>query len=165
MKRSATRCPVPAEQLPIREYEDMRESWFYSWGARGFRGYIVPVLVVWGLSWLVSGPIAAASFAPDRLLNKFLVSAALGALVIPTLTLLQLYVGWSHVGHRLRIRDLPYEESGWYDGQIWTKPDDIHNRDCLIVDYQIKPILNRLRKTLGILAGCLATAILGWSLL
>ena len=165
MKRSATRCPVPAEQLPIREYEDMREAWFYSWRARGFRGYIVPGLVVWGVSWRVSGPIAAVSFAPDHFLNKFLVSAALGALVIPTLTLLQLYVGWSHVGHRLRIRDLPYEESGWYDGQIWTKPDDIYNRDCLIVDYQIKPILNRLRKTFGILAGCLATAILGWSLL
>ena len=165
MKRSAPRCPVPAEQLPIREYEDMRESWFYSWGARDLRGYVVPVLVVWGLSWIVSGPIAAASFAPTQFLNKFLVSAALGALVIPTLSLLQLYVGWSHVGHRLGAKDLPYEESGWYDGQIWTKPDDIFNRDCLIVDYQVKPILRRLRKTFGIMAGCLATGMLGWSFL
>ena len=165
MKRSAPRCPVPAEQLPIREYEEMRESWFYSWGARSLRGYTVPVLVVWGLSWLVSGPIAAASFAPAKFLTQFLVSASLGALVIPTLTLLQLYVGWSHVGNRLQTRDLPYEESGWYDGQIWTKPDDVFNRDCLIVDYQVKPILSRLRKTFGIIASCLVTGILGWSLL
>ena len=164
MERFASRCPVPAEQLPIREYEEMRESWFYSWGARDLWGYIVPILVVWGLSWLVSGPIAAVSFAPTKFLDKFLISAALGALLIPILILLQLYVGWSHVGHRLQIRDLPYEESGWYDGQIWTKPDDIFKRDRLIVDYQIKPILTRLRKTFGIMVGCLVTGMFGWSL-
>ena len=164
MKRSTPRCPVPAEQLPIREYEDMRESWFYSWGARDLRGYTVPVLVVWGLSWLVSGPIAAVSFSPNHFLIKFLVSAALGALVIPSLTLLQLYVGWSHVGNRLQVKDLPYEESGWYDGQIWTKPDDVFKRDRLIVDYQVKPILNRLRKTFGIMAGCLVAGLLELSL-
>lgn len=164
MKRSTPRCPVPAEQLPIREYEHMRESWFYSWGARDLRGYILPVLVVWGLSWFVSGPIAAVSYSPHHFLIKFLVSAALGALVIPALTLLQLYVGWSHVGNRLQIKDLPYEESGWYDGQIWTKPDDVFKRDRLIVDYQVKPILNRLIKTFGIMAGCLVTGVLGLSL-
>ncbi|NEP62567.1 MAG: CGLD27 family protein [Symploca sp. SIO2G7] len=165
MKRSATRCPVPAEQLPIREYEEMRESWFYSWVARDLRGYLLPMLVVWGLSWLISGPIAAASFAPAQFLDKFLLSASLGAFVIPILTLLQLYVGWSHVGHRLRIRDLPYEESGWYDGQIWTKPDDVFNRDRLIVDYQVKPILSRLHRTFGVIAGVFAVGFLGWSLL
>ena len=164
MKRSAPRCPVPAEQLPIREYEEMRESWFYSWGARDFRGYIVPVIVVWAISWLLSGPIAAASFAPTLFLSKFLISAALGALVIPALTLLQLYVGWSHVGNRLQLRDLPYEESGWYDGQIWTKPDDIFRRDRLIVDYQVKPILTRLKKTFSVIFGCLAAGVLGLSL-
>ncbi|MEM9266883.1 MAG: CGLD27 family protein [Cyanobacteria bacterium P01_F01_bin.13] len=164
MKRSTPRCPVPAEQLPIREYEDMRESWFYSWGARDLRGYVLPVVVVWCLSWLVSAPVAAASFAPTQFLTKFLVTAALGALVIPTLALLQLYVGWSHVGNRLQIKDLPYEESGWYDGQIWTKPDDVFKRDRLIVDYQVKPILSRLRKTFGIMAGYLAIGILDLSL-
>ncbi|NEQ48644.1 MAG: CGLD27 family protein [Leptolyngbya sp. SIO3F4] len=165
MKRSATRCPVPAEQLPIREYEEMRESWFYSWGARDLFGYAIPVIIVWGFSWLVSGPIAAASFSPTQFFSKFLVSAGLGALVIPTLTLLQLYVGWSHVGNRLQVRDLPYEESGWYDGQIWTKPDDIFNRDRLIVDYQVKPILTRLRNTFGILLGCMVLGIIDLSLL
>ena len=163
MKRSAPRCPVPAEQLPIREYEEMRESWFYSWGARDLRGYALPVIVVWGISWVVSGPIAAASFSPTQFLSKFLVSAALGAFVIPLLALLQLYVGWSHVGNRLQIRELPYEESGWYDGQIWTKPDDIFKRDRLIVDYQVKPILSRLRKSFGIIFGCLVVGIAGLS--
>ena len=163
MKRSAQRCPVPAEQLPIREYEEMRESWFYSWGARNLQGYVLPVIVGWTLSWLVAGPIAAASFAPAQFLTKFLVSAALGALVIPILTLLQLYVGWSHVGNRLQLRDLPYEESGWYDGQIWTKPDDVLKRDRLIVDYQVKPILIRLRKTFGILFSGMVVGVVGLS--
>ena len=164
MKSSASRCPVPAEQLPIREYEDMRESWFYSWGTRNLQGYVRPVIILWCVSWLVSGPVAAASFTPDRWLSKFLLSASLGAFVLPILTLVQLYVGWSHVGQRLRAQQVPYEESGWYDGQIWTKPEDILNRDRLIVDYQVSPILKRLRSTFGVLTGLITVGLLIWPL-
>jgi hypothetical protein len=67
------------------------------------------------------------------------------------------------VGNRLQLRDLPYEESGWYDGQIWTKPDDVFNRDRLIVDYQVKPILTRLRKTFGIIFSSMVIGVLGLS--
>lgn len=159
------RCPVPAEQLPIREYEEMRASWFYSWGTRSLRGYLTPFGAIWMISWLVTGPVAAASFSPSRLLPQFLLSASVGGLILPMLALLQLYVGWRHVGARLQNAEVPYEESGWYDGQIWVKPQDICDRDRLIVDYQIRPILQRLQKTLGAMVSLAMLSFVSWQLI
>jgi hypothetical protein len=159
------RCPVPREQQPINEYQDVRGSWFYSWGGRDWAGYLRPLVLLWLLSWGISGPMAAASFAPDKHFLPFAVSAAMGALVIPLLALCQLYVGWSHVGQRLRQNTVPYEESGWYDGQLWEKPEAVSNRDRLIVDYQVQPILQRIRHTIGGVAALLAMGLVAWQFL
>jgi Conserved in the green lineage and diatoms 27 len=163
--KTTERCPVPAEQVPIREYEDMRESWFYRWGTQTLRGYLIPVGVLWLVSWLIVGPVAAVSFSPQRALIQFLVSATLGALVIPALALTQLYLGWAYVGNRLRNAEVPYEESGWYDGQVWQKPDDISSRDRLIVDYQVQPILQRITKTFAAMALLVGLGMVGWQFL
>ena len=165
MPVTPSRCPVPAEQQPINEYQDMRESWFYSWGGRDRRGYLKPVIVLWCLGWVISGPMAAASFVPEKQPALFLLSAAMGAAVPLLLVLAQLYIGWSHVGGRLRQQAVPYEESGWYDGQIWVKPEDVFNRDRLIVDYQINPILQRIQKTFGVISGLLAAGLIAWQFL
>lgn len=159
------RCPVPAEQQPINEYQDVRDSWFYGWGSRDLMGYLKPVLVLWVTGWAVAGPLAAASFAPAKYPINFGLSAAMGALVLPMLALLQLYVGWAHVGGRLRQTTVPYEESGWYDGQLWVKPEEVSNRDRLIVDYQVQPVLQRIRHTLGVIALLFALGLILWPLL
>ncbi|MGB7247957.1 MAG: CGLD27 family protein [Phormidesmis sp.] len=155
-------CPVPTEQIPIKEYESMSESWFYSWGLRDLRGYVVPIVSLWLLSWLLVGPMAAISFVPAKVLSRFIISASLGALLLPTLALVQLYTGWWHVCDRLHRAAVPYEESGWYDGQIWEKPEEVANRDRLIADYQIKPLLLRVRKTFAVIAGILAFSLVTW---
>lgn len=160
-----SRCPVPPEQLPINQYEDMRDSWFYSWGSRPTVGYTKPIIVLWLISWGISGPIAAASFLPGRYPLSFGLLASAGALILPMLALAQLYVGWLHVGQRLRQDAVPYEESGWYDGQVWQKPEDILNRDRLIMDYQVKPILKKVRNTLGILFGLAVGLTTVWQFL
>lgn len=33
--------------------------------------------------------------------------------------------GWSYVGDRLLSAVVPYEETGWYDGQMWVKPPEV----------------------------------------
>lgn len=33
--------------------------------------------------------------------------------------------GWSYVGDRLLSAVIPYEETGWYDGQMWVKPPEV----------------------------------------
>ena len=162
MPLMSSRCPVPTEQQPINEYQDMRESWFYSWGGRTLSGYLTPLVVLWITSWMIAGPVAAASFAPGKHPLPFLRSAGLGALALPVLTLMQLYTGWLHVGRRLQRKAVPYEESGWYDGEIWIKPDEILNRDRLIADYQVTPILRRIQRTIGLIAGLLALGLISW---
>jgi hypothetical protein len=42
---------------------------------------------------------------------------------------------------------VPYEESGWYDGQVWIKPPEILLQDRFIGTYEIYPGLQRLEKT------------------
>lgn len=105
--------------------------------------------MVWGMSWLVSGPIAAASFAPMHNPWAFFFCGAGGANFLLLLVLLRLYSGWSYVGDRLYRAVIPYEESGWYDGQQWTKPPEVLSRDRLILTYQVKPVLLRLQWTIG----------------
>ncbi|EDX84022.1 conserved hypothetical protein [Synechococcus sp. PCC 7335] len=158
----SARCPVPVDQIPIKEYESMSQSWFYRWGARSLQGYLVPIISLWLLSWLVVGPMAAVSFVPAKLPLQFMISASLGALILPVLALVQLYIGWNHVCDRLSGQSVFYEESGWYDGQVWEKPEEIFNRDRLIADYQVKPILLRLQKTFAALCGILAFSFVTW---
>ena len=158
----SNRCPVPADQIPIKEYESMSESWFYSWGARELKGYLIPIVSLWLASWIVVGPMAAVSFGPSKLLPQFVISASLGSLLLPTLALVQLYVGWQHVCDRLSQKAVPYEESGWYDGQIWEKPEDVINRDRLIADYQVKPLMLRLQRTFAVILGIVSFSLVTW---
>jgi hypothetical protein len=160
-----SRCPVPVEQLPINQYEDMRDSWFYSWGSRPLRGYVQPVIILWLINWGIAGPITAVNFPPGKYLPAFILLTSAGALLLPMLALAQLYVGWLHVGQRLQQDQVPYEESGWYDGQVWQKPEEVLNRDRLIMDYQVKPILQRVRNTLGFLLGLGVALIAVWRFL
>jgi hypothetical protein len=39
-----------------------------------------------------------------------------------------------------------YEESGWYDGQVWEKPLAWRQRDLLVASHQVGPVLRRLRR-------------------
>ena len=37
-----------------------------------------------------------------------------------------------------------YEETGWYDGQIWIKPLNLKERESLIASIEVKPILRNI---------------------
>jgi hypothetical protein len=92
---------------------------------------------------------------------QFALSAAAGALIIPALALARLYLGWTYVRDRLSKSEIFYEESGWYDGQVWAKPEEVLQRDRLIVTYQIQSLLKRLYVTFGTIALlCLGGGIL-----
>lgn len=158
-------CPVPTEQQPINEYQELRESWFFRWATLNWWGYLKPILILWSLSWLVAGPVAAASFAPTKSPGHFVICGATGAMILPLLTLLHLYLGWVYVRNRLAHPMVPYEESGWYDGQVWTKPDEVLQRDRLIVTYQIQSILKRLKLTFGAIGLFFVAGGIAWQVL
>jgi hypothetical protein len=152
MRTSATFCPVPLEQQPLQEYQDLRESCFFRWVTLDWAVYLRKMLWIWAGSWLIVGPIAAASFSPHQHLAQFLLSGTAGAALILVLVLLRLYLGWVYIRGRLNNATVCYEESGWYDGQTWAKPLEILARDRLIVSYEIHPILQRLHRTFAGLA-------------
>ncbi|GAB4383927.1 MAG: CGLD27 family protein [Elainellaceae cyanobacterium] len=147
MPSSAPVCPVPTEQQPINEYQELRESWFFRWATLDLWGYLKPIGLLWSISWLVAGPVSAVSFSPAKFPGQFILFGAAGATVLPLLALVHLYLGWIYVRDRLAKPKVAYEESGWYDGQVWTKPDEVLQRDRLIVTYQIQSILKRLQLT------------------
>ena len=56
----------------------------------------------------------------------------------------RLYLGWNHVFKRLTSEKVEYEESGWYDGQVWIKPLVLKEKESLIASIEVKPILKNL---------------------
>jgi hypothetical protein len=158
-------CPVPTEQQPINEYQELRESWFFRWATLETWGYVKPLLILWAMSWAIAGPVANLSFPWSKFPMKFFLLGSLVAIVIPILALLQLGLGWRYVSDRLMGDEVVYEESGWYDGQSWTKPEEVLQRDRLIVTYQIQPLLQRIKYTFGILALLGLTGSITWAFL
>ncbi|GET37930.1 CGLD27 family protein [Microseira wollei] len=162
MESSVSVCPVPFEQQPINEYQELKESWFYSWATLQIGSYVTKIAWVWGWSWLVAGPVAAASFAPMKATGKFFLFGGAIASLLMTLVLLRLYLGWWYVRSRLVNPTVFYEESGWYDGQTWVKPLEVLTRDRLLVTYQVQPILGRLVRTFCILAVIFSIGCIVW---
>jgi len=165
MPSSAPVCPVPTEQQPINEYQELQESWFFRWATLDLQSFIKPIIILWLVSWLVSGPVAATSFHVTQHPAQFLLFGAAGAMVIPFLALLRLYLGWAYVCDRLSKATIFYEESGWYDGQEWTKPEEVLQRDNLIVHYQLKSLLQRLKLTFGAIAALFILGGILWMFL
>ncbi len=155
-------CPVPEEQQPANEYEELKESWFFRWAILAKGGYWRKLAWVWGLSWTIIGPIAAASFPLQKQPLLFMISGVLGTSLILGLVIIRLYLGWFYIGDRLKSDKVFYEESGWYDGQTWQKTPEVLTRDRLIFNYQVQPILQRLQQTALLLASVIGISGLLW---
>lgn len=164
-KSTVNFCPVPLEQQPIYEYEQLKESWLFDWGMLAVGQYSRKVAWVafWSLFFVV--PLAMSIFAPAKEPLQFVLSSLIGMAILTALFLSRIYLGWHYVKDRLKRDRIFYEESGWYDGQTWLKPSTMLDRDRLVVSYEIEPILQRLHKTYGLIAGIIAGSIFVWLIL
>jgi len=158
-------CPVPPEQQPVNEYEVLKDSWLCCWATLDLFAYIQRLFWVLLVGWLMISPIAAASFSPVKKPFLFTLASGLGAMLLVALVLSRILLGWYYIRDRLQAQKVIYEESGWYDGQIWEKPAEVLTRDRLIVTYQVDPILRRLKQTAFVLAGSISVDLLLWSVL
>ena len=55
---------------------------------------------------------------------------------------------WKYILKRLVSEKIVYERSGWYDGDIWEKPLNWRERDLLIAQHEVKPIIQQLTNPL-----------------
>jgi hypothetical protein len=157
-------CPVPIEQQPINEYEQLKDSWFFSWATLTLPKYVKKLVLLALIGLIGASPIAAYSFPITKKPLLFTLASGLGGFFILAIVLVQLYLGWRYVCDRLQQDVIFYEESGWYDGQSWAKTKEILERDRLVVSYQVKPILNRLKQTILVLLGLVSTDFVLWYL-
>ena len=86
--------------------------------------------------------------------------SAVSSLTLPITLLLRQYLGWNYVYHRLLSSKIEYEETGWYDGQTWPKPTNWQEKDLIIAQYELKPVLDLLKETQMISILILSTGIL-----
>jgi len=137
-------CPVPLNQRPLNEFNNIRNSWIISWPFLE-RSIFYRKLI---FSWLFVTPISLIiSYGSDYLKNNIFdltFVSFTASLACPTLLLARQWLTWMYIYKRLNSEKIEYEESGWYDGQVWEKPIDWRAKDLLIAQYQIKPILNHL---------------------
>ncbi|KAL8229229.1 hypothetical protein R6Q57_014129 [Mikania cordata] len=151
---------VPFEQRPVNEYSSLKEGPLYSWGELKPTSFFLRLGGLWLVTFTLLGiPVSAASFNPSTDPLRFLLAAGTGTLFLVSLVVLRIYLGWSYVGDRLLSAVIPYEESGWYDGQMWVKPPEILARDRLLGSYKVKPVVKLLKQTLVGTGVLLVTAV------
>ncbi|KAI3792767.1 hypothetical protein L2E82_06657 [Cichorium intybus] len=149
-----TGCPVPPEQQPINEYQSLCTSSPFSWASGDFVEYCSRLLATGaGFAMFVGLPVSwygsvGVGWEP---IQRILGALCSGILVV-TLAVVRMYLGWAYVGNRLLSATVEYEETGWYDGQIWVKTAEVLARDRLLGSFTVKPVLNRLKNTLVALA-------------
>ena len=138
-------CPVPRDQRPLNEFNSIRNSWINSWPLLEKKFFYRKLI----LSWIFITPISLIiSYGSDYLKNNILeltLISITSALLFPLLLLSRQWLSWLYIYKRLNSENIEYEESGWYDGQIWEKPIDWRAKDLLIAQHQVKPIINHLQ--------------------
>ena len=150
-------CPVPFDQQPLNEFYALKNSWFFSFFGFKFNTYIYSVASIFLGSIFFFAPLVIAAIKFSW--QAFLFNESACIIVFLSAILIRLYLGWSYVVNRLFSATIFYEESGWYDGQIWIKTPDMLTKDRLIATYYIVPLLQRVRLTLVILVTSVFTEI------
>ena len=104
----------------------------------------VILIKFWIVTFILFLLISSGSIYFKTFLLKYIFLSLLSSLSIPLLITIRLYLGWNHIFKRLNSEKVEYEESGWYDGQIWIKPLNLKEKESLIASLEVKPILKNL---------------------
>nr|QCI06591.1 hypothetical protein [Erythroglossum lusitanicum] len=148
---SKSNCPVPFDQQPLNEYLALKKSWLFSVSTYKIRQYSFNILALFLSLLIICGFMLIFLFFNKINVYKILIIDVLIVNILIFLIFIRLYLGWSYIIKRLLSATICYEESGWYDGQIWIKSSASLTQDRLVGIYQILPYLVRIRYTFIIL--------------
>jgi len=157
MKES--KCPVPLEQQPTNEFIELSKSVIFSW-PKTKKSLIIVLFKFWIGTFILFLVISSGSIYFKKSILKYILLSFFSSLSIPFLISLRLYLGWNHVFKRLNSESVEYEESGWYDGQVWLKPLALKERESLIASNEVKPILKNLIQIFSIISVLALSGIL-----
>ena len=154
-----SKCPVPREQQPTNEFIELSKSKIFSW-PKTKKSLILILIKFWVGAFVLFLVISSGSIYFKTSLLKYILLSFFSSLSIPFLISIRLYLGWNHIFKRLTSEKVEYEESGWYDGQVWEKPLVLKEKESLIASIEVKPILKNLIQILSIILVLVLSGIL-----
>jgi len=146
-----SKCPVPKEQQPTNEFIELSKSIIFSW-PKTKKSLFIVLIKFWLGSFILFFVISSGSVYFKKSILKYVLLSLFSSLSIPLLISIRLYLGWNHVFKRLTSERVEYEESGWYDGQVWIKPLALKEKESLIASLEVKPILKNLIQVFSIIS-------------
>ena len=146
-----SKCPVPREQQPTNEFIELSKSKIFSW-PKTKKSLILILIKFWVGAFVLFLIISSGSVYFKTSLLKYILLSFFSSLSIPLLISIRLYLGWNHIFKRLTSEKVEYEESGWYDGQVWEKPLVLREKEILIASIEVKPILRNLIQIFSIIS-------------
>ena len=152
-------CPVPKEQQPTNEFIELSRSIIFSW-SKTKKSLILVLIKFWMGSFILFLIISSGSIYFKTSILKYILLSFFSSLSIPLLISIKLYLGWNHVFKRLTSERVEYEESGWYDGQVWIKPLFLKEKESLIASIEVKPILKNIIQVFSIISVLVLSGIL-----
>lgn len=139
-------CPVPFDQQPLNEYEALKSSLLFTWSTAKLPQFSKKLAILFTMVSTLSIILNVVTFSAYKISIVNIFYDFLFALFIIGLLLMRLYLGWSYILKRLSSSTIFYEESGWYDGQLWIKSADFLTQDRLVGIYQVEPVLLQIKK-------------------
>ena len=154
-----SKCPVPKEQQPTNEFLELSNSKVFAL-AKTSKKFSIILISSWLVAFLIFLVISTGSTYFHTYLLKYIFLSFFGSLSVPLLITIRLFLGWTHIYKRLTSEIIEYEESGWYDGQIWIKPIELQEKESLIASIEVKPILRNLTQVTSIIISLILVGIL-----
>jgi len=142
--------PVPREQQPTNEFIELSKSKIFSW-PKTKKSLIIILIKFWVVAFVLFLVISSGSVYFKTSLLRYILLSFFSSLSIPFLISIRLYLGWNHIFNRLISEKIEYEESGWYDGQVWIKPLFLKEKESLIASMEVKPILKNIIQIFSII--------------
>nr|YP_009398473.1 hypothetical protein [Lophocladia kuetzingii]ARW67659.1 hypothetical protein [Lophocladia kuetzingii] len=141
---SKKECPVPFDQQPLNEYLALKKSWLFAWSLSDIKPYLINMVLIF-LSLFIFFFLFIYIIVSD-FKQTFFYAYIISSLIL-FLMCIRIYLGWSYIIKRLLSATIFYEESGWYDGQVWVKTSNYLAQDRLIGFYEIIPFITRIKYT------------------
>ena len=154
-----SKCPVPREQQPTNEFIELSKSIIFSW-PKTKKSLILVLIKFWIVAFVIFLVISSGSIYFKTSIYKYILLSFFSSLSVPLLISIRLYLGWNHIFKRLTSEKVEYEESGWYDGQVWLKPLVLKEKESLIASLEVKPILKNLIQIFSIISVLILSGIL-----
>ena len=154
-----SKCPVPREQQPTNEFIELSKSKVFSW-PKTKKSLIIILIKFWVVAFVLFLVISSGSVYFKTSLLRYILLSFFSSLSIPLLISIRLYLGWNHIFKRLSSERVEYEESGWYDGQVWEKPLVLKEKESLIASIEVKPILKNLIQIFSVITVLALSGIL-----